>query len=353
MGRLTKFNDSVDKFGDGLLNWFRAKTGQELSNAQLQANAFNAAEAQKARDFNLQMYQDYESPKAMMEQYRQAGLNPALMYEGYTPPAVSSNATASSVAPTSETNILTDGIQAILGMVSAKQQIDLQRAQIRSINADTEGKQIDNSNKQRMYDIEYSLKDVNIKEAQSEIEKNAAEVNKITQDIKESASRISVNNKELEIGDAKIELMGSEQELNETKQIVEKLNAQTIAAMLPYVKKVQEANIALTEAKTAAEINSAEKLMYEANESMLRGMAEAELIGEGYYKEKALLQKRERKALTANAVVGNTCRVIDSVCNGTSNIINSLQPLRILNSVKTTTTPKGTYTSTTENTYSR
>lgn len=323
MGRFTKFNNSVDKFGDGLLNWFRAKTGQELSNAQLQANAFNAAEAQKARDFNLQMYQDYESPKAMMEQYKAAGLNPALMYEGYTPAAVSSNATASSVAPASEANILTDGIQAILGMVSTKQQIDLQKAQIDSINADTEGKKIDNANKQEAYDWQFKLNSENIKEIQSKIEKNTAEIKKIDQDIKESASRIDVNNKQIEIGNSTIELQGSQKELNETKQIVEKLNADTIAKMLPYVQRVQEANIALTEAKTAAEINSAEKLMYEANESMLRGMAEAELISEGYYKEKALLQKRERKAVTANATVGNICKVVDSAAR----VIDSVVPM--------------------------
>lgn len=312
MGRFTKFNNSVDKFGDGLINWFKAKTGQELSNAQREANLFNSIEAQKARDFNLQMYEDYQSPKAMMEQYKEAGLNPALMYEGYSPSPVSSNATANSVAPTSESDILTDSIQAMLGIVSAKQQIDLQKAQIRSINADTEGKDIDNANKQRMYDIEYSLKGVDIEKAQSDIKKNSAEINKITQDIQESISRVDLNNKQIEIGDSTIELQGSQRELNETKSIVEKLNADTIAAMLPYVKKVQEANIALTEAKTASEINSAEKLMYEANESMLRGMADAELISEGYYKEKALLQKRERKAVTANATIGNICKVVDS-----------------------------------------
>lgn len=323
MGRFTRFNESVDKFGDGLLNWFRAKTGQELSNAQLQANEFNAAEAQKARDFNLQMYQDYESPKAMMEQYKAAGLNPALMYEGYSPAAVSSNATASSVAPTSEANILTDGIQSILGMVSTKQQIDLQKAQIRSINADTEGKQIDNANKQRMYDIEYGLKDIDIKKAQSDIEKNSAEVNKIAQDIKESVSRVNFNNKQIEIGDSTIELQGSQKELNETKKVVEQLNADTIAAMLPYVQKVQEANLRLSEAKTIREWNDANKSLVDAENTMLKSMAEQKLINEGYYEEMALKQKRERKAVTANATVGNICKVVDSAAR----VIDSIIPM--------------------------
>lgn len=310
-------------FGKGILNWFKSKTGQELSNAQREANMFNAAEAQKARDFNLQMYQDYESPKAMMEQYRQAGLNPALMYEGYTPAAVSSNATASSVAPTSETNILTDGIQAILGMVSAKQQIDLQKAQIKSINADTEGKEIDNANKQRMYDIEYNLKDVDIQKAQSEIKKNTAEVDKIAQDIKESVSRVNVNNKQIEIGDSTIELQGSQKELNETKAIVEKLNADTIAAMLPYVQRVQEANLRLSEANTQKAWAEADRELALAENLMLKSMAENKLIDAGYYEEMALKQRRERKAITANATVGNICNVIGTVSKSVSDITGS------------------------------
>lgn len=310
-------------FKQTLTDWWKAKTGQSLSNAQREANAFNAAEAEKSRDFQVRMYEQYNSPQSMMQQYEDANLNPALMYEGYSPSSVSSNATASSVAPTSESNILTDAMQTMLGIVSAKQQIDLQKAQIKSINADTEGKKIDNANKQEAYDWQFKLSEENVKEIQSKIEKNQAEVKKVEQDIKESISRIDVNNKQIQIGDSTIELQGSQKELNETKQIVEKLNADTIAKMLPYVQKVQEANIALTEAKTAAEINSAEKLMYEANESMLRGMAEAELISEGYYQEKALLQKRERKAVTANATVGNITKVIDSAAK----VIDAFVPM--------------------------
>lgn len=313
MGRFTKFNDSVDKFGDGLLNWFKAKTGQELSNAQLQANAFNAAEAQKARDFNLQMYQDYESPKAMMEQYRQAGLNPALMYEGYTPPAVSSNATASSVAPTSEANILTDGIQAILGMVSAKQQIDLQKAQIRSINADTEGKKIDNANKQESYDWQFKLNAENIKEIQSKIEKNSAEVDKITQDIKESASRIDVNNKQIEIGDKKIELMGSEQELNETKAAINRLEADKLEKLLPYVEQYQQAQISLMEAQTEQAKATAQNQLEQANYTFLKALAENRLLSEGYYETLMLNQKREGAVMVGNAITDNACKVIDTL----------------------------------------
>lgn len=313
----------MGNFKKTLTDWFKAKTGQSLSNAEREANAFNAAEAEKSRDFQVRMYEEYNSPQAMMQQYSDAGLNPALMYEGYSPSSVSSNAQADSVSPSSEANVLTDVMQTMLGIVSAKQQIDLQKAQIKSINADTEGKEIDNANKQRMYDIEYTLKDVDVQKAQSEIKKNTAEVDKITQDIKESVSRVNLNNKQIEIGDSTIELQGSQKELNETKAIVEKLNADTIAAMLPYVQRVQEANLRLSEANTQKAWAEADRELALAENLMLKSMAENKLIDAGYYEEMALKQRRERKAITANATVGNVCNVIGTVSKSVSDITGS------------------------------
>lgn len=64
-----------------------------------QQNKFNAEQAQISRDWQREYYEQYQSPEAQVRQYQQAGLNPALMYEGAptlgTPP---SGATASSGA---------------------------------------------------------------------------------------------------------------------------------------------------------------------------------------------------------------------------------------------------------------
>ena len=48
-------------------------------NAEMQANsqAFNAAEAEKQRFWQEEMYNEYQSPEAMVRQYSEAGLNPA------------------------------------------------------------------------------------------------------------------------------------------------------------------------------------------------------------------------------------------------------------------------------------
>ena len=53
-------------------------------NAQMQedSQAFNAAEAEKQRFWEEEMYNEYQSPAAMVRQYSKAGLNPALAMTG-------------------------------------------------------------------------------------------------------------------------------------------------------------------------------------------------------------------------------------------------------------------------------
>jgi hypothetical protein len=306
--------------GQPVGNWFKAKTGTELSNAEKQANAFNAEEAQKARDWEEAQYLKYESPKAMMDQYQQAGLNPALMYEGYSPSPPSTDVAASSVSPHSETPIMSDMLQTVLGVMSMKQTIDKTRAEVSLLGQQkdlmkrqAEGQEIENKNKQRMYDLQFELGSQNIKESQQRIRESEQKINESLQNIKESASRISLNEKQIQIGDSTIELQGTQADLNRAKETLTNLDAQKAAILLPYVEAVQKANLALAEAQTEEAWQQANKALTEAEGNLLQNAAQQKLIDGGYYEEMMLKQRRERKAITANATVGNICNVISSV----------------------------------------
>lgn len=68
------------KMIDGLFGSDPNKQNKEIMQMQ---NQFNAQEAQKNRDFQLQMFNrtnDYNSPKQQMQRFMEAGLNPDLMY---------------------------------------------------------------------------------------------------------------------------------------------------------------------------------------------------------------------------------------------------------------------------------
>lgn len=74
--------------------------GTNLTGAQEQANLFSASERAAAQDWQEQMYNKYQSPAAQIKQYQDAGINPALMYQGgasFQP--VGSSSGAQSVSP--------------------------------------------------------------------------------------------------------------------------------------------------------------------------------------------------------------------------------------------------------------
>lgn len=77
---------------------------------------------QKNNEYNEQMYNQYQSPAAMMRQYQDAGLNPALMYGGVDG---NGNAIGSSSAPDSSSanydipQTTTDKFSRIMGVISS------------------------------------------------------------------------------------------------------------------------------------------------------------------------------------------------------------------------------------------
>lgn len=117
--------------------------------AQERQNAFNAEqarlnrefqsrEAEIARDWQEEQYNKYSSPQAMVSQYRDAGLNPALMYgsnlqSGTGSSSSPSGSSASGSAIPMQIADLTGVIGNFLGLSKLKAEID-------NINADSEQK---------------------------------------------------------------------------------------------------------------------------------------------------------------------------------------------------------------------
>lgn len=116
-------------------------TGNHLTGAEQEANAFNAeqaeldrrfqsSEAEVARAWQEEQYNKYNSPSAMMNQYKEAGINPALMFGQQTTPAptqtsVPSGASASSVAPGGGHDLISSLI-GLTKLASEKRLVDAQ-----------------------------------------------------------------------------------------------------------------------------------------------------------------------------------------------------------------------------------
>ena len=92
--------------------------GAGFSNTQLAEMQFNHDEADRERQYNEEMYLKYQSPEAQMRQYQDAGLNPALMYEGGVDINGPSSAGAASTSGAVGGDSPTNGFEQVMGIMS-------------------------------------------------------------------------------------------------------------------------------------------------------------------------------------------------------------------------------------------
>lgn len=114
-------------------------TGNSLTGAENEANAFNAEEAQKSRDFTEYMARNKYAMETQSMQ--EAGVNPAMVYGGGSlVPTASNGAQASSVNPQSGTSF-GDLSNAILSLVRMPLEMQKLKAEIRNTDSDTAKKE--------------------------------------------------------------------------------------------------------------------------------------------------------------------------------------------------------------------
>lgn len=164
---------------------------KHLTGAQLEANeftrqmaesqmSFQSREAQLARQWQEDFYNQYQSPEAMMRQYQAAGLNPALMYGGAgspsSPPStgIPSGSGGSSVSPQGSANL----VEAFVRLASLSAQID-------NVEADTAQKRSQTLMQDIQNYIAENTKDVSIQQAQANLNLTYNEINKVAGEISE------------------------------------------------------------------------------------------------------------------------------------------------------------------------
>lgn len=135
-----ELTDNFSLFGD---NGLRGLVGalinrisaEHLTGAEREANEFSHNEQQLSRQWQEYFFNNYQSPMAQVQQYQQAGLNPALMYQnGASAPSAVGGSAASSVSPQGSQMGMAQLVQILgsLGMRFKEMQADLD---LKSANA--------------------------------------------------------------------------------------------------------------------------------------------------------------------------------------------------------------------------
>lgn len=184
----------------------RSQNRQNAFNAQ-QADInrqFQAQEAQIARDWQESQYNLYSSPSAMVRQYSDAGLNPALMYGQNLQGSTGSSPMPSGSAASG--NALTSGmptgniLENIAGLARLK-------AEINNINADTKNKK-----------------------AQADFTTQSVQISKdrLKQDVLESNSRINKFKQELKTEEERTEFVKAQKAVQEATAELIKLQGDSV-----------------------------------------------------------------------------------------------------------------------------
>lgn len=210
----------IGSVGDILDNAVRQYTGSGLTDSQIEANEFTAGQQEDAQahdiemaNLNAQLSQQYFdrnlSPSAQVQQYKDAGLNPALMYSKgasvSSAPASfgsSSSGQGSSVSPGSAG--LMDLMKSIVGMSiqakEAKANIALKNAQAHQTNvlADLQHEQMDYISKD--YELRSALQSKNIEDIDSQIAWRASQNELVAAHISEADAHSSWYNMQTDLG---------------------------------------------------------------------------------------------------------------------------------------------------------
>lgn len=194
-----------------------------LTGAEREANAFSAQQAEIARDWQENFYNQYESPQAMIRQAQEAGINPAAIFGN----AMGGSAPSAS-APTSVTPKGGDVGGAVAQLANLSKMI----AEIDYIKAGTEERKSNvtvNAAMVRNYD---ALTDKAVKD-----------VEYIQQMIEESKSNISVNEVEKALKEAQKLLYGKQGDLLDAEIFYEEWRNAYIAeeGVTPEIKAQRQA----------------------------------------------------------------------------------------------------------------
>lgn len=221
---------------------YQNKAQREADRQQQQYSKENAAYQASRQDYLMQMEQNYNSPKHQIELLREAGLNPALIYQqlgDFTTEAPSAPLPSNNVG--SQRTMDVSGPAAAFGQMSLQARqtqaaTDLAIANTRKANADASKQEIDNT-------YEHT-------KVQTEINHRLQEIDKLLSDSNLTKEQLEILQKQKDslIEKAKLENEKLVEETSLVKEQISNVNADTS------LKTAQEINVSQDTENKKAEL---------------------------------------------------------------------------------------------------
>ena len=285
-GQGGKTNGFLDFFSNIFTKW----SGSGMTDAERESADYNTKVGRENMELEKQMqldiFNETQSYEAQVRQMQQAGLNPALMFNGGATQSVPSGPSAqpgtASASPSGEFPDILGLVKTIMGASQLKSENKLRESQ--SLKNEADAKLADADTKKKT--VETGILEIDkawsetrnwlyTQEGLSRIEKNLS-------DVKVNNGRVELMGSEIKLNLADIRLKDSQRLLNEADAVLKDLDAQKARALLPYAVEYMRADILLKNATSEAQIASAESLHANALVNMAEALIKKGLIQGGY-----------------------------------------------------------------------
>lgn len=303
---------------------------------------YELGKIREERQWQEEMFNQYQSIPAQVRQMQEAGLNPALMYQSGASPGTMSSTGASDGSPVSTSGRTpmraVDKASSILQMLTGvgsvasnigksvsdiirnKSLNEVSAAQADNYNADTQLK-YQQADGQRLDNISKSI-ELEFKRYNEQLDQMYKEetINKIRAEIANTNVDTLLKTKTIEVNGKKIDLMS--QQIAESEQREYLLQVQ---GMLTRIQKDQQERLGqlqqellaaqsmLTQAQSVLVKEQQTKAYAESQIAILEYTKQQQLMDGGYVDELLKEMKQGRKRRNADAVVGNICNILNSL----------------------------------------
>lgn len=229
-------------FGSSLLNLgYQIHRDKSLTGAQKEMNAFNASQAALqrffeseqadiARQWQEEQYNKYNSPSALVRQYQEAGINPALMFGGQTLPAATSTSVPSGSSASGSSVVGGDVAGALMQLSMLEQDLldrksnrRLQQAEANRAYEDARDTRVDVDQKEFDLELDRETRDALKQSRELNAQHIQASIDVLTSNRVWNEARTVLTNHQISETDANIALKVSEIALNEVSKDLKEL----------------------------------------------------------------------------------------------------------------------------------
>lgn len=313
---------------------------------QNKQNQFTMDMYREDRAWQEDMYERYQSIGGQIDQMRQNGINPAMMYANgsVNAPSVASGQMPSSghgISAPSSTRPMTSSFEQLMGifqmltgvagtsvqlgqgissMIRNRAQNQVSRAQADNYNADTQlkyqqadGQMLDNMSKS--IDLEFKRYNAQLDQMYKEetINKIRAEISNINEDTLLKTKTIEVNGKQIELISQQIGESEQREYLLQMQGMLTKIQKDQQQRLGELQQELISAQVMMTQAQSVLVKEQQTKVYVEAQIAILEYIKQQKLMDGGYIDELLKEMRQGRKRRNADAIIGNICNVLNSV----------------------------------------